>query len=852
MKRPGRNLDTKANGSQASQTETAGNTQRSARCGLARARLLLAGLCIIMPAWAAEAAPGGSPQDPAGTAAAQDSDGADTSQADPASDDSGLPKFEDMQVPSPESLLRDPPVTWIVLVNQDVLVSEPIQPRPNTLEKMEQAIQESRSWPRPNNPAELAELRRKREELPYINLILKADDQEYNLHMREVDRIIHHEDLMLMAIDKLIAEGRLRDAYEMLVNLDQRAPNWPGTDQRQLDLLFRDAQLKVADGRDETALVLLEELESRQPSYPALFDLMGQVVDRLISQAVSQEDYRRARFFLDRLRARNAEHAVVQKWTNTLTSQAAELYESAMTASRSGQHEIAAELARQSGRVWPVPGSRRAGYSRVVERYQQLHVGVTQLYDDPSAYFLPTRAQQRHRYLTECTLFELDRNVEMPHFQTSFFEHWEPRDLGREVKLVLRRDHSYWESRPPMTSSMVVETLAARIDPEDERYDERLASYVDGLSIDSPYEFTVDFNRVPLRPQALFQFPVTERIRAGERTGELELLSKRFVVANQDDSQVVYRRAVPEPDGAPSYHIAEVIEHRYPDYEHTVQALLRQEVTLLTHVEPWHAERFLQDKRFFTRKYSVPFIHVLQVNPASKPLRNRELRRALAYAIDRERILRDVILRQDESRFGRLISGPFHQNSYAHSPLVSQREFDLTLGLSLGIVAKKALGGEIPKLRLICPPDAVSEQACQELIQLWKAIKIDVELVPNDGSVTIERDSENWDLIYRVTQMGEPLVELWPFLTLNDTARVEDLTHLPDWLRLELIELDNVSSWSAAIARLRQLHRHISEECHLIPLWEVDDFVVFWRTLSGLPDDPISAYQNIERWTLKP
>jgi hypothetical protein len=47
-------------------------------------------------------------------------------------DDPPLPKLIDMPLPTAESLLRDPPRDWIVLLNQDVLVVEPVLPRAPT------------------------------------------------------------------------------------------------------------------------------------------------------------------------------------------------------------------------------------------------------------------------------------------------------------------------------------------------------------------------------------------------------------------------------------------------------------------------------------------------------------------------------------------------------------------------------------------------------------------------------------------------------------------------------------------------------------------------------------------------
>lgn len=772
--------------------------------------------------------------------------------------DNALPKIEEMELPSAEELFKrcDPAkgraVDWVVLKNNDVIVTNPVFPRPNTLEKMQAQIQASFQWPRPATDQEREEQRRRREDLNYV-VIEIPDEPEYRLHIREIAEIVYHEDLMLRRIDALTQEGKIREAFEMLFILERSAGGWPGALDRQQNLMFRDAQLKNDQGSHEIALVMLEGLHGDNPDYAGVEPLMGQIADQLIKSAVDQEDFRKAQHFISRLRGQYPDHEVVKRWSTTLDQRAQTLFENAQAASQSGQHDVATSLVLESSRVWPISGARRGSYARIFDRFQRLVVAVTQLPNEPSAYFLPTFADRRQRLLTRADLFEMDRNDEVPHFQTRFFEQWEPADLGREVRFTLRQDQSYWESRPLITSSEIVTALAHRIDPSDPRYDERFDSYVSAMEVQSPFEFRIAFDRVPLRTEALFTFPILERADQHDPGSELQVLTRRFEVLSQNDDAVVYRRSVPEPDRVPVYHVAEVVEQKYSDYGKAVQAFLRRDAHVLTRVNPWDATAFKNDRRFFTQKYSVATNHVLQFNPDSKALQNRELRRALAYAINRQSILQETILRDKDMAFGRLATAPFPSQSYAHSPIVEQREYDLTLGLSLSIAAKHLLKGEIPRLRMICPPDPTAEAAARQMVEAWKRIRIDVELVPNDGSVVYEdSQSAEWDIVYRMVWMEEPLTELWPFLTLQPTARIKDLEHLPDWLRLELIELDSASSWPAAINQIRQLHRHLTEEVHLIPLWEVDEHIVVWKNLTGIADGPIHAYQNVEKWILKP
>ena len=129
----------------------------------------------------------------------------------------------------------------------------------------------------------------------------------------------------------------------------------------------------------------------------------------------------------------------------------------------------------------------------------------------------------------------------------------------------------------------------------------------------------------------------------------------------------------------------------------------------------------------------------------------------------------------------------------------------------------------------------------------WKRVGSEVQLA-DSAAVDAAKD---WDLVYRTLQMTEPVVELWPFLTMRSAARVADLMHLPDWLRQELIDLDRAENFQAAVTVLHRLHRHIQEQVLLLPLWEIDEVMIVPKNINGFSKTPLSPYQGLERWTIQ-
>jgi hypothetical protein len=776
---------------------------------------------------------------PSNRAPAQDTDESQES------DDTPLPKLEEMPLPTAAQLIRDQPVDWIVTNSDRVIVTQLIYPRPNTLAKLKAEILQLRKGP----PGTREERKQKRAELRLIDVVLPGENRgpEYQILMKKVKEIVYHEELMLRRIDMMVQEGKMSEAYSMLFSLKRLHPNWPGIDERHNRLIFAEADVRLKLQQPEAALVFFEELHGRNPKYPGLKLQLANVADLLISNAMRTNDYRRARHFLARLSRKEPEHEVVANWKNRLRDQSTQMIGKARQAADDGKHDHAARTIHQAAHIWPSTPGLRNSHRRITNRFQQLKVGVLRLPGERSAYILPTDADLRYRSLTQGTLFEVSRSEEVPRYRSRFFEQWEPTDLGRRAVFTLRRTRATWESQPIVTASSIVSTFAARLDPDNAAYDERFDNYIQTMTVQSPFEFQVQFSRVPLRIEALFNFPLL-RPRTNNSNSEL-LISRRFQQHKRTKDRLVYRRWRPEPDGVSEYHVAEVVEIKQKSHAEAIQSLLRGKVSMLPHVRSQDVPRLRDDGRFFVQQYVLPVTHVLQVNPKSRPLRNRELRRALAYSLNRPHLLKKFILHDPNSERGRVVTGPFSTRSYAYNSLIVPREYDLRLALHLTITATKRLKGKLPKLRMVCAPDPNVEAAAAEFVRQWARIGITVELVkqpPRNGH------APNWDILYRTVRMVEPLTDLWPFLTLESRARVKSLSYLPDSLRMELIELDNAGNWNSAVKKIKRLHQLLWGEVQIIPLWEVDDYLVIRKNITGFPAQPMRTYHDIERWIVKP
>ena len=319
-------------------------------------------------------------------------------------------------------------------------------------------------------------------------------------------------------------------------------------------------------------------------------------------------------------------------------------------------------------------------------------------------------------------------------------------------------------------------------------------------------------------------------------------------MANRDDKSVTYRRAIPEPADENQYHVAEVIEVKYDTHEKAIQGLLRGQVDMLPQIPLRDVDILSEHSSFFVQKYQLPKTHLVQFNNRNKALRSRALRRAMAACIDTQRLLEEFVLKSPANGKGRLTSAPFPQSSYAYDTAVQPHAYDIELAVALSIAARKELGGPLPKLTLRAPPDPESRIIAKQLIAAWSRIGLEVTLAEDNGAA----GEDDWDLAYRIVSMREPAVELWPLLAGKETAEIADLQIPAELAAAKTRGTRPRIGLEPRESLLHDLHRDMAAEAQVIPLWEVDEYLIVRKTVRGVPEAPISTYDGIEQWIVQP
>lgn len=796
---------------------------------------------------ATEAAPPAEPAAPAEPPA----DGADAPppMAPSAKLENDLPMYADMQVPEPAQLINGPLRDWVVLMSDRVLVVESLAPRPHTIDKQLQRFEEKKRERVGKEGAELEAIEAEMVNLNYLYVTVPGEKSspEYRIPLKQIREIIHHEDLMLRRMKMLAEAGQIDVALEFLNWMLENVPDWPGLLDQRGFLLMSDAKIRMDAGRLEDALVPLEELYSLQKDFPGVADQIGSILQTLALGAAEKEDYPQAHHHLERLRSLYPENPSVTNISNGLEQRAQEMLAKAEEAFKAGRFAEAPGPAETAVAMWPKLKNLKARHKPIVERYQRMHVGVVRLSGEPTSYPVSSDAELREENLRHLSLFSLDRMQSgTAQYRTRYFNEWEPMDLGKRMRFELKQNRQPWETQPLLDAPTVVSMLMDRTNPEHPEFDERVAGLIRSIELKSPTEFTITFERVPSRLEAIFA-SIIPPDNLEEATG-----GNGFRIAESDPERTVFRRARQEPAGLQQYHLAEIVEHKYPSFDRVVQSLVRGEISMAPNLPDWHIRRLQADdkvtKDFFILPYAVPTTHLVLFHPDSPAGKSRELRRALSYGVDREKLLKEIILRDPGAAHGRLIDSPFPLQSYGNSLQAKPLKYDLSAALAMSVAGGKGIDektGEIPKLRMVAPPTQTERAAAQSMIRSWKKIGIEVELVPDE-----EGPQAKYDLIYRVGILPEPVVDWWPIVTLNRRATLADLTKKPDWLRQQLIELDRTTDWGRVIFQSQELHRRLSIDAAYLPLFEVDGFMVIRKNARGLSTRPMHCYDGVDGWIL--
>ncbi|MEO8165743.1 MAG: ABC transporter substrate-binding protein, partial [Betaproteobacteria bacterium] len=249
-------------------------------------------------------------------------------------------------------------------------------------------------------------------------------------------------------------------------------------------------------------------------------------------------------------------------------------------------------------------------------------------------------------------------------------------------------------------------------------------------------------------------------------------------------------------------------------------------------------------------------IYFLAPNHRRPALQNVDLRLAIANAIDRDAIL-DAHFRPGGTRDHAPSNGPFPSNSWAYNKDVPN--FAMANAATYVAKAKSAVGDSIT-LRLLYPvlgqDDTETKRACAMIKDQLAAVGITIELEDVNPNVFIQRvvDQQGFDLAYWRHDFKDETYWLEPLLDPTDTGKggANFMGYVPDKQLSDLfIRVLNHKEFRTIQSTTHEIHKMISREAVIIPLWELDTYVAVGDAVEDAEFSAMTLFENIDNWKIR-
>jgi len=713
--------------------------------------------------------------------------------------------------------------------------------------------------------------------LPSDKLVVRLQDDpnnDYEIAWRDIERVEYFENIVLAEARRLTAAGKFDEAFDHFRYLRRNYPKMPGLEEGVQDFLAAEAESFLKANEYERGYALLIELDSRNHDHPRLADGLGRVMDKLIGDYVAANNAQSARGLLARFSARFKDHPVAVKWQQSLGARAAEAAVWSETALAEKRPREAYEFARQAVEIWPQQPEARAAMEQAHAAWPFVSVGVLEPAPGIGEAVENWSGRRVGRLLTR-PLFELSAVGAEGGQYTCPWGQWQRGDLGLQLSVQLRPD-ARWADGAPMTAAQLARFLIAMADRSDPHYDPVWRDVLSLVEAPAPSALEIRLKRANVLPEALLAAPLARRDAGGEvATGPFALLMRRA-------RETTF--AMPNSDGTAN-RPREIVERTFTKSDDAIGALLRGEVAALDRVNRWDLPLLAPHSELTVAKYAWPTVHCLVPNVARPLPANRTFRRALVYILDREMILKKLILKGREDPGSMVASGPFVKGvtfddprGYGNNDQIEPRASEPQLALTLATVAiaqtfppQTAADGSAvavaeaqpptsdeqpaeaptdkpakvkPRLVLVHPATEVARAACAAIARYVALLGVEVQLHEQAPGAPLP---EEWDLRYGELAAWEPVSDAWRLFGPGGLA-----AGVSPYMELALRELAAAQDWPTARRLLMEIHTRVHDDVSIVPLWQLNNYCVWHKRLQGVGEAPVTLYQNVDQWKIEP
>ena len=622
--------------------------------------------------------------------------------------------------------------------------------------------------------------------------------------------------------------------------------------------LFLDGADNFKEGRFELALSIYEDIYRRDPKFvvagfnSTLIDIIMRCYDGMIQKQFDAADFANVQRKLESVREKYGDLAAAlsEKWSAAFLAKGDELMQQSRQFASQGKGREAHLASRQAEQMTPGREEVKKLQEEILRQFPLIVVGVSQSGAGGDPRRIEHWGSRRTGRLNQRTLVELtglsDEGGKY-HFLNG--DLYRADEFGLKYIFELEPDATGF-GVPPTSAFEVSTRLLATANPKSPEFDIALGKIIDTISIEGENQVAVTLNTPYVRPEALMN--ITYQSAASECAA---VQNGKYVQTQIQDELTTFELN-------PNYQPVEgrqhpvIIEQLYRSASEAVDELIKGNIDVVDRIPPADLKRAKQTRGIVVRPYVLPTVHMLIPKIRGDLKDDLNFRNGLSTAINRQMLVEDVICDGQVISGCEEISGPFpigtednDQIAYGYDLKVRSLPFNEKLAmvlieLSLRPNHNRKEKIDAPSLVIAHPQSSSAKLGASAIARMWTDVGVATgtrELPPGESVPT----DEQWDFLYLEITIEEPLSNAARIV--GQTGFAKDVSAT---VEQTIRNLSYSQNWRATCESLRRLHRQVSVDLSVIPLWQITEHFAYRNTVRGIGRDLIHLYQNVERWQI--
>ncbi|PHS14357.1 MAG: hypothetical protein COA78_06005 [Blastopirellula sp.] len=691
--------------------------------------------------------------------------------------------------------------------------------------------------------------------------LVSEPGKKYEVKWRDIKKYEQFGNMLLAEANEVVAQKKFDLAYLYFERLLVEYPKHKGLPESIEEYQVQNAFALYQQNEFNQALGILDGVREKSPQRAGIDASISRVADKIVEDYIAKDRYDAAFTLIQRYQATNqaARFPFVAKWIKVFTDKAEALRVKSKASIDAGDPRTAYDLAKEMLRIYPkFPGGIEY-FQEIVRKYPLLQVGTTSVSTKQPSLDSLTWSGSRDRRLFYRTLSEvIGYGAEGGEYASPYGSLVRGID-GRSIDILLRSRLTSMSGFD--LSRQILNKHSVGLSPITEQF----RRIVDQVYVENILDVHVTLSQTHIRPESLLRFiPQLDQLQ--ETTNG----PYRFLEQEAEITRYVLQKEYPWKQPLQP---VEIVHQRYESTRQAIADLRSGKIDLIDRLFPGNVAALQDDESLVVNSYRAPTMHVLVPNYENPYLANRNFRRALVYAINRQNILTGRLLSGGTQEGTQVISAPIPAGinnddplAYGYNPAIDIRPYEPQMAVALirlteielapkakekeeGEEAAAEAEAEAPALGTLIlghPDSEISREAVEPIVQFLKRVGITCELKVIDAEITNPVEAEV-DLLYAEIHIEEPLVDV-PILFRRYVAQ----ENLSPAFRLGLRELGRSRNWEQVRNRFNSVHRLAYDELPILPLWQIHDHFAYSKTLNGVTYQPVNLYQSIEKWETTP